>query len=262
MNIKLMVVIPTYNEAATIGDLLTRLLAADPDYHALVVDDNSPDGTAAVVAERAAANLRIHLLHRQERGFGTAVRDGFREALRLGARLVGQMDADGSHDPARFADMSALIYRDEADVVVGSRYVGGGAVQGWGPLRYANSHAANWIARWVTGIALADTTNGMRLFRRDVLEAMDLKALLSCGYSVILETNYRAQRAGFRLRELPITFHRRTAGRSKMGLREIARFCLFLLRLRWQQATQTVLPLRSSALELKRVRGKRKCTAR
>jgi dolichol-phosphate mannosyltransferase len=235
MGMKLIVVIPTYNEAANIGRILTRVLAADPDYNALVVDDNSPDGTAAVVAERAVSDARIHLLlRRHARGFGTAVRDGFIEALRLEATLIGQMDADGSHDPAMFRDMSALILRNEADGVIGSRYTSGGAIQGWGPLRYANSHAANRIARWVTGVALSDTTNGLRLFRREVLEAIDLKALLSPGYSVILETNYRAQRAGFRLRELPITFHRRAAGMSKMGLREIGRFCLFLLRLRLQ----------------------------
>ena len=234
---KLIVVIPTYNEAANIGNILARILAVDPAYHALVVDDNSPDGTAAVVAERAASDARIHLLlRRHERGFGTAVRDGFLEALRRGATLIGQMDADGSHDPAMFRDMSARLLRDDADAVIGSRYVCGGAIQGWGPLRYANSHVANRIARWVTGVALSDTTNGLRLFRREVLETIDLNALLSRGYSVILETNYLAQRAGFRLRELPITFHRRAAGMSKMGLREISRFCLFLLRLRLQRA--------------------------
>ncbi len=184
---KLIVVIPTYNEAANIGNILARILAVDPAYHALVVDDNSPDGTAAVVAERAASDARIHLLlRRHERGFGTAVRDGFLEALRRGATLIGQMDADGSHDPAMFRDMSARLLRDDADAVIGSRYVCGGAIQGWGPLRYANSHVANRIARWVTGVALSDTTNGLRLFRREVLETIDLNALLSRGYSVIL----------------------------------------------------------------------------
>jgi dolichol-phosphate mannosyltransferase len=230
---KLIIVIPTYNEAANIGRTLARILAVDPDYHALVVDDNSPDGTAAVVAEHAESNPRVHLLQRRyERGFGTAVRDGFALALHWGAMLIGQMDADGSHDPAMFRDMSAQILEGHADVVIGSRYVSGGAIQGWGPLRYANSHAANRLARWVTGIDLSDTTNGLRLFHRDVLAAIDLKGLLSRGYSVILETNYLTQRAGFRLRELPITFHRRAAGTSKMGLREISRFCWFLLRLR------------------------------
>src|SRR5438874_12012534 len=126
---KLIVVIPTYNEAANIGRILSRVLAVDPDYHALVVDDNSPDGTATVVAERAAVERRIHLLVRRgDRGFGTAVRDGFAEALRLRATLIGQMDADGSHDPAMFQNMSVPLLRDEADVAIGSRYIAGGAV--------------------------------------------------------------------------------------------------------------------------------------
>jgi dolichol-phosphate mannosyltransferase len=259
MGTKLIVVIPTYNEAANIGRILTRVLAADADYQALVVDDDSPDGTSAVVAKRAATDGRIHLLvRRDERGFGSAVRDGFLAALRQGATLIGQMDADGSHDPAMFRDMSAVILRDEADVVIGSRYVTGGAIQGWGPLRYANSHTANRLARWVTGVPLSDTTNGQRLFRREVLEAIGLNALLSRGYSVILETNYRAQRAGFRLLELPITFHRRAAGTSKMGVREIARFCLFLLRLRLQQSTGASTQPKAPAAGLSLLDGKKR----
>src|SRR5437773_745661 len=131
---KLIVVIPTYKEAANIGTIVGRVLAADPSYHALVVDDNSPDGTAGRVAALARRNPRVHLLlRRMERGFGTAVRDGFVEALRLGAQLVGQMDADGSHDPGMFRDMAACIRQGDADVVIGSRYVDGGHIEGWGP---------------------------------------------------------------------------------------------------------------------------------
>jgi dolichol-phosphate mannosyltransferase len=230
---KLVVVIPTYNEAANVSTIVPRLLAVHPDYHALVVDDNSPDGTAGVVARLAASEPRIHLLVRtQERGFGTAVRDGFREALCLGATLIGEMDADGSHDPALFPSMSALIQRGGADVVIGSRYTAGSLIEGWGPFRYLNSHVANRLARLVTGLPVGDATNGLRLFRREVLESFDLTRLMSRGYSVILETNYYSYRAGYRLWEVPITFHRRAAGSSKMGVREIARFCRFLLQLR------------------------------
>jgi dolichol-phosphate mannosyltransferase len=233
---KLMVVIPTYNEAANIETMVCRVLAVDPGYHVLVVDDNSPDGTAAAVARLAEKNGRVHLLLRHhDRGFGTAVRDGLREALRRGAPLVGQMDADGSHDPAMFPGMAARILRGEADLVIGSRYVAGSTIEGWGPFRYANSHVANALARWVTGVPVSDATNGLRLFRREVLEALDLGDLLSRGYSVILETNYRAHQLGFRLAEVPITFHPRTAGASKMGLREIIRFCTFLVRLRFHK---------------------------
>jgi dolichol-phosphate mannosyltransferase len=235
---KLMVVIPTYNEAANIGTMVARALAVHPAYHVIVVDDNSPDGTAARVNELARTEPRLHLLLRKnDRGFGTAVRDGFVEALRQGASHIGEMDADGSHDPAMFLPMCAKIERGEADVVIGSRYVTGSQIEGWSPLRYANSHVANWLARWVAGIPVSDATNGLRLFRREVLETLDLAQLISPGYSVILETNYRAHRAGYKLSELPITFHPRAAGTSKMGLREIVRFSLFLLRLRLQKIT-------------------------
>ncbi|MCI0457437.1 MAG: polyprenol monophosphomannose synthase [Gemmataceae bacterium] len=233
---KLIVVIPTYNEAANIGATLLRVLAVDPGFHVLVVDDNSPDGTAAQVAEYARRNPRVHLLLRQtERGFGAAVRAGLVEALRLGAELVGQMDADGSHDPAMFQPMVARLERGEADLVIGSRYLSGSRIDGWGPHRYANSYVANRLAQWLTHVPVADSTNGLRLFRREVLEVIQPQTCLSRGYSVILETNYRAHRAGFRLNELPITFHPRAAGASKMGLREVVRFCWFLLRLRLQQ---------------------------
>jgi dolichol-phosphate mannosyltransferase len=234
---KLIVVIPTYNESASVAAIVQRVLEADTDYHALVVDDNSPDRTAAVVARLAAVEPRVHLLvRRQERGFGTAVRDGFQEALRLGATLVGQMDADGSHDPVLFRSMSALVQRGQADLVIGSRYLAGSRIEGWGPFRYLNSHVANRLARLVTGVPVADATNGLRLFRREVLESFDLMRLISRGYSVILETNYHAYRAGYRLCEVPITFHPRAAGSSKMGVREIARFCRFLIQLRFSSS--------------------------
>jgi dolichol-phosphate mannosyltransferase len=179
------------------------------------------------------AEPRIHLLLRQnDRGFGTAVRDGFVEALRLGSPLVGEMDADGSHDPVTFPRMIEHLETAGADVVIGSRYVAGSEIRGWGPFRYLNSHVANCLARFATGVPVADATNGLRLFRREVLERICLPSQFSRGYSVILESNYRAHSVGFRLSEVPITFHPREAGTSKMGLREILRFCWFLLRLR------------------------------
>ena len=228
------VVIPTYNESASIGRTLERLLANGPDYHVLVVDDNSPDNTASVVAALAKKEPRIHLLVRlDDRGFGTAVRDGFRQALLKGAKFVGQMDADGSHDAAEFPHMREIIESGMADLVIGSRYVRGSKILGWGPMRYVNSHVANRLARLVTGVPANDATNGLRLFRREVLESLDLDAVLSRGYSIILETNFRSHRAGYRIAEVPITFHPRQAGASKMGFREIYRFCVFLVRLRF-----------------------------
>jgi dolichol-phosphate mannosyltransferase len=250
--VKVIVVIPTFNEAANIGGVLTRLLAVGPSYEAVVVDDASPDGTADVVARLAACEPRVHLLLRRgERGFGTAVRDGFREALRRGAALVGQMDADGSHDPAALPSLAAPLMDGTADVVIGSRYARGSRILGWGPWRYANSHVANALARYATGLPLADCTNGLRLFRREVLEALDLDRLRSRGYSMILETNYRAYRAGFRLREVPITFHPRAAGRSKLGVREIVRFC----RIAWHLRREEPAPLTRSARRCSRATG-------
>lgn len=229
---KLIVVIPTYNEAGTITDTLNKLLAVNDHYGALVVDDNSPDGTAACVRGHAAFGSRVRLLCRQhERGFGTAVRDGFVEALRLGVPYIGQMDADGSHDPAMFPQMLGRL-ETGCDVVIGSRYLDESRIVGWSPLRYVNSHVANRLSQWMTGLSVADATNGLRLFRRDVLETLPLHRLLSKGYSVILETNYYSQKAGFRLEEIPITFHPRKAGASKMGPREVYRYFMFLLALR------------------------------
>lgn len=229
---KLAVVIPTYNEAETISGTLDQLLTVNEAFGAIVVDDNSPDGTAERVRSHLAFGSRVRLLHRKhDRGFGTAVRDGFVEALRIGVPYIGQMDADGSHDPAMFPLMLKRIDTD-CDAVIGSRYVSGSHIRGWNPLRYLNSHVANWLARFATGLTVADATNGLRAFRRDVLEALPLDRLLSNGYSVILETNYYVQRAGFSLKEIPITFHPRKAGSSKMGPREVYRYCMFLLSLR------------------------------
>lgn len=230
---KLAVVIPTYNEAETITATLNKLLAVGQDFSAVVVDDNSPDGTADRVRQHPGFGPRVHLLCRQsDRGFGSAVRDGFSQALRMDAAFIGQMDADGSHDPAMFPSMLRRIEEDACDVAIGSRYVRGSQIQGWTPFRYLNSHVANRLAYWLTGVPVADATNGLRVFRRQVLETLPLDRLLSRGYSVILETNYYAHRCGFRLGEIPITFHPRQAGASKMGPREILRYCAFLWALR------------------------------
>jgi dolichol-phosphate mannosyltransferase len=230
---KIIIVIPTYNESANIAALVRRILALGPGYEALVVDDNSPDGTAVVVRELACDESRVHLLLRTtDRGLGSAVRAGFAEALRLGADFIGQTDADGSHDPAVFPQLLGRLRDGTADVMIGSRYLPESVILGWGLHRHANSRVANRLTWWFTRLPVADATNGLRLFRREVLEAIDLPRLRSRGYSIILETNYRAHRAGFHLGEVPITFHPRTAGESKMGPREVLRFCTFLLSLR------------------------------
>jgi dolichol-phosphate mannosyltransferase len=229
------IVIPTYNEAANIGALLNRILAVGPEYCAIVVDDNSPDGTADVVRAIAAKEPRVHLILRTtDKGFGLAVRAGFARALETDAELIGQMDADGSHDPQVFEALRAVIEAGEADGMIGSRYLAASEIQGWNLHRHANSRVANTLTKWIARLPIADATNGLRLFRRDVLEAIDLDRLQSRGYSVILETNYCAHRLGFRLGERPITFHPRAAGESKLGMREVLRFLRFLLALRFR----------------------------
>ena len=230
---KLIVVVPTFNEAENIASMVNRILSLGDEFEALVVDDNSPDGTATVVETLMADETRVHLLLRTEdRGLGNAVRAGFAEALRLGADFIGQIDADGSHDPAMFPAMLERIESGDTDVTIGSRYLPESEIVGWGLHRHANSRVANRLTWWFTRLPLADATNGLRLFRREVIESLDLSRLRSRGYSIILETNYRAYRLGYRFGELPITFHPRTAGESKMGLREIVRFCVFLASLR------------------------------
>lgn len=229
------IVIPTYNEAANIGALLNRVLAVGPEYRAIVVDDNSPDGTADVVRAIAAKEPRVHLILRTaDKGFGLAVRAGFARALETDVELIGQMDADGSHDPRVFEELRAAIEAGEADGMIGSRYLATSEIQGWNLHRHANSRVANTLTKWIARLPIADATNGLRLFRRDVLEAIDLDRLQSRGYSVILETNYCAHRLGFRLGERPITFHPRAAGESKLGFREVLRFLRFLLALRFR----------------------------
>ncbi len=229
------IVIPTYNEALTIEGTLTRLLAVGPEYRAIVVDDNSPDGTADVVRAMAKNEPRIQLLVRTtDRGFGLSVRAGFELALQSGAELIGQMDADGSHDPQVFEELRAVIEADEADGMIGSRYVAGSEIEGWNLHRHANSRVANTLTHWIARLPIADATNGLRLFRRDVLEAIDIDRLQSKGYSVILETNYVAHKLGFRLGERAITFHPRSAGESKLGIREVIRFVRFLFGLRFR----------------------------
>lgn len=240
---KAIIVIPTLNEAENIRGLVQRVLAQGQHFEALVVDDNSPDGTAQVVRQCQQEDHRVHLLVRDsEPGLGKAVVAGFLRALELDADYIGQMDADGSHDPAMLGTMLEMIQQGDADGVIGSRYLTQSRIIGWGLHRHINSRVANTLTKLVTGLPLADATNGLRLFRRDVVERIDPAGTHSRGYSIILETNYRAHRMGCKLAETPITFHPRLTGESKMGLREIIRFCRFLIQLRLDER-KLLLPL-------------------
>ncbi|HEY8340992.1 MAG TPA: polyprenol monophosphomannose synthase [Egibacteraceae bacterium] len=214
-----LVVIPTYNEVASLEAVVTRVLAAAEDAGAdvsvLVVDDASPDGTGELADRLAAADPRVAVLHRPAKGgLGPAYVAGFRWGLARGFDALVEMDADLSHDPA---DVPRLLHTlGGADLVIGSRYVPGGGVVDWPLSRLLLSRAANRYVGLVTGLPVADATAGFRAFRRQVLEALDLSALRSDGYAFQVETALRAWRAGFRIVEVPITFTERRDGASKM----------------------------------------------
>jgi dolichol-phosphate mannosyltransferase len=206
------IVVPTYCEAETLPTLVAGLRAHAPDgTRMLVVDDASPDGTADL-----AARLGVDVLRRPRKGgIAGAYKAGFAHALAAGAALVVQMDADLSHDPADVPRLLAAA--EDADLVLGSRYVGGGAMAHRRPWRRLASHAACRYARVVLRVPVRDLTGGFKCWRREVLEAIDLDAIHSKGYAFQIEGTYRAVRKGFRVVEVPITFVDREVGGSKMS---------------------------------------------
>ncbi len=208
------VCLPTYNEQENLEPMLRAL--GEKGVRVLVVDDNSPDGTGEL-ADRLAGELDyVEVLHRQRKeGLGPAYLAGFRRALAEGAELVLEMDCDFSHDPNDVPRLVAAA--GDADLVLGSRYVDGGAVRNWGVLRRFISAGGSWYARVLLGVPVRDLTGGFKCYRRSVLERIDLDAIHSKGYAFQIETTYRAVRAGFSVVEIPITFADREAGGSKMS---------------------------------------------
>jgi dolichol-phosphate mannosyltransferase len=230
-------ILPTYEEAGNVERVVRAALAAleraAPGSHRiLVVDDDSPDGTGRIADALAAELPAVEVLHRTEReGLGPAYLAGFDVALRGGAELVLEMDADLSHDPA---DIERLVTAArDADLVLGSRYVRGGQVRDWGLVRRAISRLGGWYAEAVLGLRIKDLTGGFKCFRREVLEAIDLAEARSHGYVFQIELTYRASQAGFRLVEIPITFRDRAQGRSKMSWRIALEAVVLVPRLRW-----------------------------
>ena len=212
-----LVVIPTYNEAINLPQIVPIALAQDPRLDVLVVDDNSPDGTGKIADELARANPRIHTIHREGKlGLGTAYIAGFKWALERQYDFVFEMDADFSHDPAHLKEFLKAI--EDADVVLGSRYLNGKVtVVNWPMGRLMLSYLANIYARMFTGLRIWDLTGGFKCFRRRVLETIDLSQVVSNGYAFQIEMSVRAWRKGFRIREIPIVFVDRTLGQSKMN---------------------------------------------
>jgi dolichol-phosphate mannosyltransferase len=211
------VCLPTYDERENLEPMVRALAGVlGPDDRVLVVDDSSPDGTGRI-ADRLASELEwLDVLHRPHKeGLGRAYLDGFRRALADGAELILEMDCDFSHDPK---DVPRLIAAaDDADLVLGSRYVRGGGTANWGLVRRAISRWGSLYAQILLGLAVRDLTGGFKCYRRAVLERIDLDAITSRGYAFQIETTYRALRAGFRVAEIPIRFTDREVGGSKMS---------------------------------------------
>jgi dolichol-phosphate mannosyltransferase len=210
-------VLPTYNEAANIAAIVEAARESLPaDARILIVDDNSPDGTGEIADRLAADDPGVEVLHRPGKGgLGPAYIAGFRHALGAGAGFVLQMDSDFSHDPADLARLLAAA--DSADLAIGSRYVAGGGVTDWGPLRRVISRGGSLYARFVLGLPVHDLTGGFKCFRRGTLESIDLDAVSAKGYGFQIEMTYRAIKNGATVTEVPIVFRDRQAGVSKMS---------------------------------------------
>ena len=228
-----LVIVPTYNEAENLPKIVPAILELDPRLEVLVVDDGSPDGTGALADTMAAANRRVHVIHRAAKlGLGTAYVAGFRWAIEQKVDYVFEMDADFSHDPKHLITFLDKI-RD-ADLVIGSRYLEGRVtVLNWPMARLLLSYFANMYARWITGLHLWDSTGGFKCYRRAVLEAVDLDHVRSNGYSFQIEMSFRAWRKGFHLKEIPILFTDRAEGHSKMSHGIIWEAVWMVWRLRW-----------------------------
>ena len=216
----LAVVIPTYNESRNVQRVIAGVLDAAGAATVVVVDDDSPDGTGALLDRLAADDARITPLHRHgARGYGQSILDGLRHALSIGAERVVQMDADGSHDPA--AIPSLIDASADHDVVIGSRYVGAGRIVNWPLRRRVLSRWANGYVRAITGMRIHDVTSGFRCWTRPVLERLPLDRLHSEGYGFLVEITFLAIRGGFRVAEVPITFTDRVEGVSKMSFKVV-----------------------------------------
>ena len=213
---KALVIVPTYNERENLPQLVPAILGQGEQFHLLVVDDNSPDGTGKIADEFAAADPRVNVLHRDgKRGLGTAYVAGFKWALERGYDYVFEMDADFSHDPN---DLPRLLEgAKRGDCAVGSRWVPGGGTENWSLLRKFISRGGSVYAKMILGVPVNDLTSGFKCFSAYVLRSLDLDAIRSNGYGFQVEVNYRCHRLGYRIVEVPIMFVDRRVGKSKMS---------------------------------------------
>jgi dolichol-phosphate mannosyltransferase len=226
----LLVTLCTYNERENLAALAQEIHAFAPDADVLVIDDNSPDGTGRLADELAAADARTHVLHRPGKlGLGTATVAGFRWAIGRGYGWLVNMDADFSHHPRYLPALRAAAA--QADVAIGSRYVPGGGVEGWGPLRHVMSRGVNWYARLLLRLPTRDNSGSFRCYRVSKLAEIDLGRVRSKGYAFEEEILYRCRRVGCRFREVPIVFADRRHGQSKINTREVGRALWDILNL-------------------------------
>jgi len=228
---KAMAMIPTYDEALNIEPLLREILRQGPDIGAVVVDDNSPDGTAAIVKRLREEDSRVHLILRMnERGRGTAGVAGFKYAVAQGVDFIIEMDADFSHQP--YYIPSFLSQMDDCDLLVGSRLVEGGGEKGRHFLRKMITRSANAYIRLILGVPVQDCTSGYRVFRRKVLEAIELDQLMAVGPPIVEEVLYKAYRRGFRIKEVPYTLEERKAGESTFNRKILLNALLMIWKIR------------------------------
>ncbi|MGL4173266.1 MAG: polyprenol monophosphomannose synthase [Actinomycetota bacterium] len=238
-----LVVIPTYNERESIESIVGRVRSAAPALHILITDDNSPDGTGRIADRLAAADESIHVLHRTAKeGLGAAYLAGFAWGLDKGYDVLVEMDADGSHQPEQLQRLLDAL--NEADLVLGSRWIPGGEVINWPPHRKLISRGGTTYARFVLGIQLRDVTGGFRAFRSSALRAITAEHIDSQGYCFQIDLAWRTVRHGFRVREVPVTFIERAHGQSKMNskivIEALARVTQWGLRHRYDQIVQAL----------------------
>ena len=230
-----LIIIPTYNEGENLPRLIDAIFEVDSEVHILVVDDNSPDGTGALADERAASDPRINVLHREGKlGLGTAYIAGFKWALQRDYEFIFEMDADFSHQPKYIPEFLAAA--EEADLVLGCRYIKGGGTEDWGPMRQLISRGGNLYARSILWLPYKDLTGGFKCFRREVLESIDLDSVESVGYAFQIELTYRAHKQGYRIVQTPIIFPDRNVGESKMSGNIVREAMFNVVKLRFSRS--------------------------
>jgi dolichol-phosphate mannosyltransferase len=230
--IPLMVMIPTYNESKNIAQLISKILEVSPSSHIVVVDDDSPDGTWKLVEKLKNEDPRIHLIHRIGRkGRGSAGVEGFIYAIEQEAELILEMDSDFSHNPSYIPSFLKEI--GQVDLVIGSRSIAGGGETGRGLIRPIITKWANIYIRFILGIPIQDCTSGFRLFRRKVLQSIEMESLISKGPSIVQEILYQAYLMKFTMKEVPILFEERIAGHSTFNFRIILNSFFLILRFKY-----------------------------